>query len=254
MLLGRFLELGVHAPDVLESLSFYKALGFSELPIGDVLPHKYAVISDGDIRIGLHERVFDSPAVTFVHQDLARHARTMADHGCDFSFLRIDEDVFNELGFTDRDGNMIRMIEARTFSPASEEEDHSLCGGFLELTLPVRDALRAGRFWAPFGPAVLRVREEPTTHMRFDAGGIALGVSESIALPGPALSFKCRDKTALNAAVERHGWRVQTFPGFEGAFAVLTAPEGTPLFVFEEDFLGEPYVVDESGEPPPADT
>lgn len=254
MLLGRFLEVSVHAPDILESLSFYKALGFVELPIGDLLPDRYAVVSDGDVNIGLHGGDFDGPALTFVQQDLAKHARSMGDHGLEFSLLRIDEDVFNELCFTDPDGNLIRMIEARTFSPAPEEPGHTLCGEWLELTLPSRDALRAGRFWAPFAPTVLRVREDPTTHMRFDAGGVALGISESIALERPSLSFKCADKAALNDAVERHGWRVERFPGFEGAYAVIEAPEGTPVYLFEEDFLGESYVVDESDAPPPEST
>ena len=35
--------------------------------------------------------------------------------------------------------------------------------------------------------------------------------------------------------------------GFEGAFVAIRAPEGTTLFAFEEDFLGESYEVEESG-------
>ena len=38
----------------------------------------------------------------------------------------------------------------------------------------------------------------------------------------------------------------EKFPGFEGAFVAIQAPEGTTLYVFEEDFLGEAYEVDES--------
>ena len=34
-LLGQFLELSIPTPDILESLAFYKALGFEELEIGD---------------------------------------------------------------------------------------------------------------------------------------------------------------------------------------------------------------------------
>ena len=60
-MLGRFLEFSVRAEDILESLAFYKALGFTELAIGDVWKHKYAVVSDGDICIGLHDREFGSP-------------------------------------------------------------------------------------------------------------------------------------------------------------------------------------------------
>lgn len=247
-MLGRFLEISVHTPDILDSLGFYKALGFTELAIGDVWSHKYMVVSDGDLCIGLHERVFDSPALTFVHRKLAKRARAMSDHGFEFSFLKLDDDVFNELGFVDRDGHMITMIEARTFSPADDEIDDSLCGSWFETTLPARDAMRAGRFWAPLAPKVLRLREEPTTHMRFDAGGMALGLSESIALDRPGLCFKCHDRKRVTDAMALHGFRSQRYPGFEGAFVVVESPEGTRLYLFDEDFLGELYVVDESGE------
>lgn len=245
-MLGRFLEFSVHAPDMLESLGFYRRLGFSELRINDIWPHKYAVVSDGNICIGLHDRVFDGPALTFVHQDLAQHSRSMSDHGFDFSFMRIDEDVFNELGLTDLDGHMITMLEARTFMPPDEDTPDSLCGNCFEATLPVRDTLRAGRFWAPLVPKLLHLREDPTTHMRFDTGEVSMGLSESIALSQPSLSFKCHDKASLEAIINQDALKHKKYPGFEGAFVELTAPEGTTLFVFSEDFLGESYVVDET--------
>lgn len=251
-MLGRFLEFSVQCEDVLESLSFYKALGFTELEIGDTWTHKYAVVSDGDISIGLHNREFDCPTVTFVHQELAPHARSMTDHGFEFAVLHIDEDVFNELAFADRDGNMISMIEARTFSPAVDDLRSSICGRFFELTLPTRDAVRAGLFWAPLAPQILNVREEPTTHMRFLAGSVALGLSESIALDAPSLCFKCSNREALKQATERFGMKHRKFPGFEGAFSVLQAPEGTSIYLFDEDFLGESYLVDESAEALPS--
>ena len=244
--LGRFLEFSVRTPDILESLHFYKVLGFAEMETGDVWPHKYSVLSDGTISIGLHDREFDSPSITYVHSELAKHARSMADHRFDFTRLHLDEDVFNELAFKDRDGHAVAMQEARTFSPADEFENDSACGSWFELTLPVRDAVRAARFWAPLAPALLEMREEPTTHMRFDAGGIPLGLSESIALQQPSLCFKCHDRQALKEIVMQQGLECEKFPGFEGAFLVLKAPEGTHLYVFDEDFLGEAYEVDES--------
>ena len=247
--IGRFLEFGVTAPDILESLHFYKTLGFTELETADVFPHKYAVVSDGELSIGLHEREFDSPAVTFVQQDLAKHARSMADHGYDFRFLRLDEDVFNELGFRDRDNHAVAMVEARTFHMSEEAENDSACGSWFELSLPVKDTVRAARFWAPIAPTLLEMREEPTIHMRFDATGVALGLSESIALNGPSLCFRNPDRKGLIALLEQRGFAFEKFPGFEGAYVAITAPEGTTLYVFEEDFLGEAYEVDESGDP-----
>ena len=247
--LGEFLEFSVETSDILASLGFYKSLGFTELKSGDVWSHKYAVVGDGELCIGLHERNFDSPAITFVQRDLAKRARSMTDHGFNFSLMRLDEDVFNELGITDRDGNMITMVEARTFHAAGESVLDSLCGSWFEVSLPVREAVHAAQFWASVAPAVLRIREEPTTHMRFDAGGVAVGLSESIALEQPSLCFRCRDKAVLSAFIENEGLPHERFPGFEGAFVAIKAPEGTTLFVFDEDFLGESYEVDESGDP-----
>jgi len=245
--IGHFLEFSVRTPNVLESLNFYKSLGFVELEINDVLSHKYAVVSDGDINIGLHDREFDSPAVTFVQPDLAKHAVSMADHGFDFTVMRLSEEAFNELGFSDRDGHMITMLEARTFHASEEVEQDSLLGSFFELALPVREALQAARFWAPIAPALLDMREEPTMHMRFDAGGAPLGLSESIALNTPSLCFKCASRKGLKAHLKKLGIEYEKFPGFEGAFVTIKAPEGTSLFVFDQDFLGEAYEVDETG-------
>lgn len=247
--IGRFLELSVHAPDILDSLHFYKMLGFTELESADVYTHKYAVVSDGELNIGLHDFEFDAPAITYVQPDLAKHARSMADHGFDFTFTHLDEDVFNSLGFRDRDGNAVRMVEARTFHMVEEAENDSLCGSWFELTLPVRDTMRAAQFWAPIAPAMLQVREEPTVHMRFDATGVALGLSESIALKAPSLCFRCPDREALLTLLEQRGFDYEKFPGFEGAFASIRSPEGTTLFLFETDFLGESYEVEEAGDP-----
>ena len=244
--IGRFLEFSVGAADILESLHFYKTLGFVELEIGDMWPHKYAVVSDGELNIGLHDREFDAPALTLVQQDLAKHARSMTDHGFDFSYMQLDEDSFNELRFADRDGHTIIMLEARTFHASEEPDRDSILGAWLELTLPVRDTVSAAQFWAPIAPTLLEMREEPTVHMRFDADGVPLGLSESIALSGPSLSFKCPDRQCLMEMLEHHGMEFEKFPGFEGAFVAIKAPEGTALYVFEEDFLGEAYEVEES--------
>ena len=222
--IGRFLEFSTRTEDIIESLHFYRTLGFSELEIGEVWPHKYAVVSDGVLSIGLHDRNFDAPAVTFVQPELAKHARAMTDHGFNFSHMQLDEDAFNEIRFSDRDSHAVMMLEARTYYGADEDDNDSLCGNWFELTRPVREAVRSAHFWAPIAPVLLNIREEPTMHMRFDAGGIALGLSESIALHGPSLCFKCPDRDVILEVCDRHGIRYQKFPGYEGAFAAIEAP------------------------------
>ena len=244
--LGRFLEVSVQTGDILESLSFYKSLGFREATINDIWPHKYAVVTDGVLCIGLHEREFKSPAITFVQQDLARHVRKMTDSGISFNVMQLDEDSFNEVGLLDNDGNQLSIVEARTFNLDKEDDNDSACGTLFEISLPVKDAVRAALFWGPMAQVVEEHREEPTVHMRFDAGGIPLGISESMGLDVPALCFKAPNRDRLSSCIECFGLNQKKFPGFEGARCVLTAPEGTRLYVFDEDFLGETIEVEES--------
>lgn len=244
--LGRFLEFSVRTPDILDSLGFYRELGFSELQIGDVWPHKYAVVTDGLLCIGLHDDHFTGPTVTFVQQDLAKHASSMQAHGFEFSHVQLDDDAFNELQLGDLDGHCITMLEARTFSGSSVFDSDSTCGTWFELSLPTKNSVHAARFWAPVAPAVLKLREEPTTHVRFDAGGAAVGLSESAALGAPSLCFRCPDPDALYELIDRHGLEHQKSPGFEGAVVGIRAPEGTMLYAFERDFLGEGYEVEEA--------
>jgi catechol 2,3-dioxygenase-like lactoylglutathione lyase family enzyme len=244
--LGRFLEISLRTADILESLDFYRSLGFTELQTGDIYPHKYAVVSDGALCLGLHETEFAAPSITYVCPGLARRARRMLDAGFDFRFMHLDDDKFHQLGLDEPSGHTLTMLEARTFQAPDPEQDDSACGAWYEWSLPVRDAIAAGRFWASLAPRLLRHREEPNAHLRFDAGNIAVGLSESIALQGPSLCFKCSDRPRLDALVKHRGLRSNACPGYEGAGLALMAPEGTPLFVFDEDFLGEPYEITES--------
>jgi hypothetical protein len=138
---------------------------------------------------------------------------------------------------------MVTMIEARTFSPSGDSLGNSVCGAWFEIALPVNDALRAARFWAHLAPELLRVREEPTTHMRFNAAGLPLSLNESIALKAPTLCFRCEDKEAVWIALAKHGFAHHEYPGFESAFISLDAPEGTTLLLLDEDYLGELYEV-----------
>ena len=61
--------------------------------------------------------------------------------------------------------------------------------------------------------------------------------------------LQVQDKDALETLVEREALRTQRFPGYEGAFLAIKAPEGTMLYVFDEDFLGEPIEVEEDVDP-----
>ena len=71
-MLGRFLEISVHAPDVRESLEFYQALGFEQATTSDSVSYPYAVVTDGRLFLGLHAAELPTPSLTFVMPELRK--------------------------------------------------------------------------------------------------------------------------------------------------------------------------------------
>ena len=68
----RFLEISVTSHDLVASLNFYRALGFTELTTADTWPHPYAVVTDGQVTIGLHGQAFEAPRIALSLPDLQR--------------------------------------------------------------------------------------------------------------------------------------------------------------------------------------
>src|SRR5690606_21870899 len=139
--LGRFLGFGVNARQRAASFDFYRSLGFEPVPVADGEPAPYAALPDGTIAIGLHDRpdeagdgVEPSIAASFVRPNLTSCVRTYRRLGIELEIERLASDEFNEVGFTDPSGLPIRVLEARTFSPAPADARHAgACGTFLEL-------------------------------------------------------------------------------------------------------------------------
>ncbi len=151
-MLGRFLEISVSCADVLATMNDFIELGFREIPVGDVWSHPYAVVSDGTLNIGLHRYDFDSPALTFVKSDLNQWINAYHMLGIDLAFEKLSSESFNELGFVDPGGQMITVIESRTFSPPPfDDVNTSIFGQFKALELPTNDVQVSHPFWEKVG-------------------------------------------------------------------------------------------------------
>src|SRR4030095_4585105 len=151
-MLGRFLEVSVHTPEVRASLAFYESIGFVQATVGEVWTPPYAVVTDGHLYIGLHGSGIPSPSLTWVRPDLASHAAELEALGIKFDFVRFGEEAFHELGFSDPSGHTITLLEARTFSPL--EVGHApttAIGYFEEFGLPTTDGAAAIAFLGRLG-------------------------------------------------------------------------------------------------------
>jgi catechol 2,3-dioxygenase-like lactoylglutathione lyase family enzyme len=233
--LGRFLEFSLATPDIQASLDFYTRLGFSQAEVGEAWSHPYAVVTDGRICLGLHQEAIPAPSITFVKPGLLKHLEWLEKQGLKFEFRRLGNDVFNEVGWLDPSGQLIRLIEARTFSPSKRVgTDTSRCGYFLEIALPtpVLDVSKA--YWEQFGFVGIDETEDPLPHVSCTSDFIDLGLYDPAHLRRSTLRFEADDVGGTLARLAEIGISptgeipqpLRAMPA-----AVLIAPEGTPILL-----------------------
>jgi catechol 2,3-dioxygenase-like lactoylglutathione lyase family enzyme len=233
--LGRFHEIGISTDDIRASVEFYERLGFTQADTNDTWTHPYGVLTDGRIHLGLHQHKFPSPSLTFVHADIAAHAAGFESRGIELSMRRTTDDVFNEIGFLDPAGQMVTVIEARTYSPATRE-DTSLCGYFTEYSIPASDFEAAQKFWEPLGFVATEEPDAPYPHLPLTSDHLDIAFHKPRTLDAPMLVFrdpgmksrlaKLRDLGILGTAELPRGLSATSN-------ALIVAPEGTALLLLE---------------------
>jgi catechol 2,3-dioxygenase-like lactoylglutathione lyase family enzyme len=234
-LLGRFLEFSLSTPEIQASLDFYCKLGFSEAPVGEAYPHAYAVVTDGRIHLGLHQAGIPEPTLTFVKPGLLKHLENLEDRGIEFEYRRLGNDAFNEVAWRDPDGYLVRLIEARTFSPTKRSSTQtSHCGYFVEVALPSTN-LQAGKgYWENFGFVGMDELDDRFPHVACTSDFIDIGLYGPGPLRSAGLRFEVENVAATLASLAAAGVAPAKNAALRGPQAVsLIAPEGTPLLIIE---------------------
>jgi hypothetical protein len=238
-MLGRFLEVSVDAPDVLESLEFYRRLGFSEATVGETWTHPYAVVTDGRLSIGLHRYEFASPALTFARRDLRPHLARLEALGIEPAFQKLGEHEFNEIGFADPGGQMVTLVEARTFSPPDRgRNETSLCGYFAEFGVPQTNPGAAVGFWEALGFVAAEETSEPFVRISLTSDHLDVGLYRRADFPRPVLLFADSDLPSRLARIRAQGLEPETrLPGAldPRTCAMFVAPEGTQLVLMAHE-------------------
>jgi catechol 2,3-dioxygenase-like lactoylglutathione lyase family enzyme len=234
---GRFLELGIATPDIAESVQFYERLGFSQLITGDAWSHRYGVLSDGRIHLGLHERPMPSPALTFVLPQLASSRQRLRTANFEPELAALGDDSMHQLRLRDPAGHAVTLLEARTYSPAARGSvAESGCGYFSHLSLPQADQDAAREFWERAGFVALEPEDEPFAHLPLTSDHLDLGFHQPRTFDAPLLVFECADVTKHIAQLRQLGIAAsaQLPRGFDRArSALVTAPEGTQLLLVQ---------------------
>ncbi len=232
-MLGKFLELSLPTPDIQASLDFYLKLGFSEALVGETWAHQYAVVTDGRIHLGLHREGVAEPTLTFVRPGLLGALDDLESRGIEFEYRRLGNDAFNELAWRDTDGHLLRLIEARTFSPTKRPSTQtSQCGYFIEIALPSFDLMAGKTYWENLGFVGMDEFDGRLPHVACTSDFIDIGLYESGVLRGAGLRFEADDLAATLSNLAASG----ILPAKDAALkapqaARLSAPEGTPILI-----------------------
>jgi catechol 2,3-dioxygenase-like lactoylglutathione lyase family enzyme len=230
---GRFLELAITTADIAASVQFYERLGFSQLTTNDAWPHRYGVLSDGRIHLGLHESSMPSPAVSFVLPQLAQARARLIAAQFEPEFTRLGEEELHRLRLRDPGGTAVTLLEARTYSPAAPASSaESLCGYFQHLSLPQADFERASAFWERGGFVALPELQEPYPHLPLTSDRLDLAFHRRRLFDAPLLVFECNDLAQLRAQLaSRNIATSNELPrGVDPGQCLIEAPEGTLLW------------------------
>jgi len=234
---GRFHELSLATEDIRASVEFYEALGFTQAATTDTFSHRYGVLTDGRLYLGLHERHAPSPTLTFVRAGLAGSLGEFTARGIELTLCRVGEDEFNEIGFGGPHGEAVRVIEARTYSPTGRSTgESSLCGDFAELSLPVVDFAAAQAFFEPLGFVATGEVEAPYVHLPLTSDHLDLAFHRSRTFDEPLVVFRAPDMGERIERLRALGMRVEpALPrGLQpGSNALLLSPEGTHLLLLQ---------------------
>jgi hypothetical protein len=170
-----------------------------------------------------------------VRPGLLKHLDALEKLGVQFEFRRLGNDVFNEVGWFDPAGQLIRLIEARTFSPSKRiVTDTSRCGYFLEIALPAPDLDASKAYWEQFGFVGIDEREDRLPHVSCTSDYVNLGLYDPSHLRRSTLRFEADDVGGTLARLAEVGItpRGEIPPPLQhGPAAVLIAPEGTPILL-----------------------
>lgn len=234
---GRFLEISVYTAEILESIAFYESLGFQQAATNETWSHPYAVMTDGRLFLGLHQQATQSPTLCFIQAELARHATRLRQLGIVFDQEHLSSDSFNELSFHDPNGQHIKLLEARTFSPPDlDAAFSSSCGYFVEYGMPVREFDTARVFWEQLGFIAMDEETQPFNRISLTSDHLNLGLHRSRAIRQPLLVFEDPNMSERLAHFKERGIELSDeMPDAldEHSNTVLIAPEGTRLLLMQ---------------------
>ena len=227
---GRALEIGLATGDIRRSFDWWSRLGFGSAPTGDVRSWPYGVLTAPGVTLGLHETSMPSPQLMLVRPDVAGLVPLLAERGVETVEVRLGADVFNELQFQDPAGVAVRVLEARTFSPAAPIGP-ALVGRLDAVSWPASDAGAVTAFWQRLH-VDCETRANDWALLRADLGGHSLAWHSPRLSQEPLVVFRHANLQELRGRLDGLGIAPQLQGlGLPAPSVLLGSPDGHKLAI-----------------------
>jgi hypothetical protein len=169
---------------------------------------------------------------------LLEHLETLERRGVEILDRRLGDDVFNEASLA-AGGQTLRLLEARTHSPASlGPGETSRLGWFEEYALPVGNLKEAEAAFERLGFVSAQEGDEPYPHIGMTSDSLNVTLLGAGMLKRPALVFTDAAMRARIADLRESGIEFARRPpaGLDAdRHALLVAPEGMQLLLTTSD-------------------
>jgi len=249
-ILGEITAITITTPDLEQSFTFYKKLGFAEVFRAD-WPFSWIQISDGALLIMLRKDPEPYIALTYYVKDIEKVVRNLEKKGIKFVQKPKKSSVIKRYMFTSPDGlnislvnivdgfhapsgpGMLTMPQEDYFKP--EKYINKVCGLFGELAHPVIDLDKSIAYWELLGFKVISRFNAPYPWAIISDGLGIVGIHQTAHFDYPAITYFAADMRDKIMKLKEGGLTGYTEQG--SSDIIIKTPEQQHLFLFS---LGMP--------------
>ena len=238
MKLGDVVQISIGVQDLAESITFYEALGFSQIAANQE-PWPWAQFSDGRNLILLNQDGNIYTGLNYFSTNVAQKVAEIEALGVSFLNKQQPNGRLQTAIFGDENGLMVGLVHHEAAEmPHPTGFPLCTCGKFGELAIAVSDFKATAAFWQQLGFEPSHTSNEPYPWGIFSDGRIVLGFHETTEFGdnGPTLTYFAPDMPERIARLRQAGIPFASeMPDESGTVrnATLKGPAGEAIFMFE---------------------
>lgn len=229
MTLGETVEISLSVQSIADNRTFLEQLGFKCVGENPDPANRAAVLTDGVIHIGLYERAFPTPTITYYAPDMPARITNLRDAG-----ITIGDD--NTLA--DPNGQRIHLFHFSEKMTPPTGTSTARMGTFGEFTIPTSDVKKSAAFWQKYGFTQTSGHDsDPYPYAVMNDGLLTIGLHQTDTIPRQHITYFAPDMIDRIAALLADGieaaWQETNAQGQINRVS-LRAPGGQLFYLFEE--------------------